>query len=197
MDRHIPVGAPADLYISEALDNRPPGKIDHRGEGRAIQELAFRMSDDPESVLPLFVDLAIQITGAASAGLSLYEDDGADGVFRWRHLRGTLSPFENATTPRNFSPCGITLDRNAPVLTSHPERVYDWIVEAGVVAPEVLLVPMAGARGEPIGTLWVVAEQEGLFNRDHARLLDELARCVSAALQARAAEPAARAHCAA
>jgi hypothetical protein len=32
-------------------------------------------------------------------------------------LRGLLSPFENATTPRNFSPCGVTLDQNAPVHT--------------------------------------------------------------------------------
>ena len=31
----------------------------------------------------------------------------APGVFRWKYVRGLLSPFENATTPRDFSPCGV------------------------------------------------------------------------------------------
>ncbi|MCX7355881.1 MAG: hypothetical protein NTY59_13835 [Alphaproteobacteria bacterium] len=112
------------------------------------------MADHPEEVLPRFVDLAMEITGGISAGLSLYEENPAPGVFRWRYLRGVLAPFENATTPRNFSPCGITLDRNGPVLSLHPERVYDWISNADIVVPEVLLVPLYLGGKEPLGTLW-------------------------------------------
>ncbi len=180
MDLHTPEGAPPDLFITDALDERPTGAPDYEREARAIRALALRMGDDPGAVLPQFVDLALNITGAVSGGLSLLEPTPAPGVFRWTFLRGTLSAFEGATTPRNFSPCGITLDRNAPVLSLHPERVYDWIAEAKVTAPEVLLVPLHRGGGEPFGTLWVVAD-EGNFTRDHATILTDLARCVAIA----------------
>ena len=77
-------------------------------------------------------------------------------MFRWRYLRGLLAPFEGATTPRNFSPCGITLDRNAPVLSARPERVYNWIADANISVPEVLLVPLYLGGTTPLGTLWIV-----------------------------------------
>ena len=184
MDLHIPPGAPPDLFITDALDARPAGQPDFKREGRAIQQLAFQMADYPATVLPQFVDLALEITGADSAGLSLWEPEPAPGVFRWHHLRGALSQFSGATTPRNFSPCGITLDRNCPVLTLHPERTYNWLVEAGVECPEVLLVPLYIGGDEPLGTLWVVARHEGQFTRDHARILNTLAERVGDALAA-------------
>lgn len=103
-------------------------------------------------------------------------------MFRWKYLRGLLSPFEGATTPRNFSPCGITLDENGPVLSLHPERVYDWIRDANIVVPEVLLVPLYIGGSEPLGTLWIVSEREGHFDRGHARVMTELATFVGIAL---------------
>ncbi len=141
------------------------------------------MARQPEDVLPRFVDLAMEMTGGVSAGLSLYEENPAPGVFRWRYLRGTLSPFENATTPRNFSPCGITLDRNAPTLSTHPERFYNWISDANIVVPEVLLVPLYIGSVEPLGTLWIVSDKTGHFDNGHARIVMELAAFVGNALQ--------------
>src|SRR5215467_4382100 len=122
----------ADVFISDELDRRAPKKTDYLQEKLALQELAVRMADQPEEVLPKFVDLALEMTGGVSAGLSLYEADPAPGVFRWRYLRGELASFDGATTPRDFSPCGITLDRKAPVLSRHPERVYSWIADANI-----------------------------------------------------------------
>lgn len=173
----------ADVYITEELDRRPPRKANYLQEKLALQELAARMAHQPEEILPRFVDLAMQITGGVSAGLSLYEANPAPGVFRWRFLRGILAPFENATTPRNFSPCGVTLDRNGPVLSSHPERVYDWISSADIVVPEVLLVPLYLGGKEPLGTLWIVSDKEGHFDRGHARAMTELASFVGIALR--------------
>jgi len=183
MIQNLPAGEPADLFITGALDERPPVGADYKREGRAIQALALRMADAPDSVLPDFVDLALLITGAFTAGLSLYEPEPAPGVFRWRFVRGAFAAFDGATTPRHFSPCGITLDQNAPILTLHPERVYGWIADAGIVAPEVLLVPLYLEGEAPLGTLWVVSETEGRFTRDHARMLTELAGNVSAAVR--------------
>lgn len=178
----IPTFSLPDLYITGDLDRRGGGIADYRQEMLAIQDLAARMADAPQDVLPRFVDLAIEITGGTSAGLSLYEADPAPGVFRWRYLRGDLAPFENATTPRDFSPCGVTLDQNCPVLCLHPERVYNWISDAGIVCPEVLLVPLYLTGTTPLGTLWIVSK-EGHFSRQHARAMSELASFVGIALR--------------
>lgn len=125
----------------------------------------------------------MQLTEASSAGLSLYEADPAPGIFRWRHLHGLLAPFENATTPRNDSPCGVTLDRNQVTLSSHPELIYDWIAVENLIIPEVLLVPLHLAGEEPLGTLWVVASEEGEFHQGHAETLAELASFAGMALK--------------
>lgn len=179
----IPKGAPRDLYITEALDTRPPADPLPVDAVAAIQDLAGRMAHEPSEVLPRFVDLALELTGAMTGGLSLYEPDPAPGVFRWHYLRGTLSAFNGATTPRDFSPCGVTLDHDRPVLTLHPERVYSWLVDADVQLPEVLLVPLYLEDSEPFGTLWVVSEHEGHFTGDHARALKEISAFVGIAVR--------------
>ena len=94
-----------------------------------------------------------------------------------------LAPFNGATTPRDFSPCGITLDRNAPVLARHPERVYGWIADANIGVPEVLLVPLYLGNRVPLGTLWIVSDREAHFDSGHARVLTELAAFVGIALR--------------
>ena len=176
-------GAPEDLYITSQLQARPEKAPDHLKQKRALLDLAQRMLDHPEEVLPRFVELAMTMTGGVSAGLSLYEAEPAPGVFRWRHLKGLLAPFENATTPRHDSPCGITLDENRPVLSHHPERFYGWISDAGIVVPEVLLVPLKLGGAEPLGTLWIVADREGHFDSGDARIASELATFVGTALK--------------
>ncbi len=173
----------ADVFITDQLDRRAPKKTDYLQEKLALQDLAARMVDQPEEVLPRFVDLAMEMTDGASAGVSLYEEDPAPGVFRWQYLRGVLARFNGATTPRDSSPCGITLDRNAPVLSLHPERVYGWIADANIVVPEVLLVPLYLGGKIPLGTLWIVSDREGHFDSGHARALTELAAFVGIALR--------------
>lgn len=180
-----PFPLPSEVFITEELQRRPVGKPDYLREKRALQELAFRMVDGPQEVLPKFVGLAMEMTGGTSAGLSLYEEPG---LFRWRHVAGALSVFEGATTPRNYSPCGVTLDLAAPVLTRHAETLYSWIAEADIVVPEVLLVPLFVGEDAPLGTLWIVSDLEGHFNRGHARLATELATFVGIALKMRRTE---------
>ena len=175
----------AEVFITHELAQRPVRPADHRREKHALQDLAARMLDHPEEVLPCFVEQAMAITGGSSAGLSLYEPEPAPGVFRWHHLCGVLARFEGATTPRHDSPCGVTLDQAAPVLARHAERRYRWIAEAGIVVPEVLLVPLHLDGGDPLGTLWIVAEEAGHFDGGHARAAEELASFAGIALRIR------------
>lgn len=176
------------VFITGELDRRPAPPSNHMAELGAVQELARRMASDPKAVLPRFVDLAMDMTGGVSAGLSLFEEGPGAGVFRWKHLRGVLATFEGALTPRDFSPCGVTLDEGHPVLARHPEQHYDWIAEAGIVVPEVLLAPLYVGSEAPFGTLWIVSDGEAHFHRGHAQAVAEVAGFVGLALRMMAAE---------
>jgi two-component sensor histidine kinase len=170
--------------VTDELTLRAVRGEEHRSARYALRDLSAQAAADPKAALPRFVALAMEITGASSAGLSIHEPETGTGVFRWTHLHGVLDRFEDATTPRNHSPCGVTLDRNAPVLSRHPERYYEWISDAGIVVPEVLLVPLHRGGDEPLGTLWVVGDERGHFRPDDARILAELAEFIGFALLA-------------
>lgn len=142
-------------------------------EKLAIQDLAQVMSDRPDEVLPRLVKLGMEICGAHSAGISIYEPEAAQ--FRWFALAGECATFEGVTTPRNFSPCGVCIDFAEPILMERPERAYGWIGDAGITVPEVLLVPLGVKGAEAIGTLWLVVCSAGHFNSEHARVMAELA----------------------
>ena len=141
----------SEVFVTHALAARGRKRRNCRDEKRDLLKLAGCLADHSTEILPHFVDLAMKMTRAVSAGLSVYDPDTAPNVFRWKHLRGTLARFEGATTPRDDSPCGVTLDRNGPLLVAHPERMYDWIAAEKLVLPEVLLVPLKVGPKEPWG----------------------------------------------
>jgi AraC-like DNA-binding protein len=168
-----------DVFITDALRKRVPKRIDHARARSALLDLASEMVRDPEGVLPRYVDLALQETRASSAGLSLHEEPS---FFRWRHTRGVLWNLEGGSTPRDDSPCGVVLDRNEPLLTRYPERLYDCLT--GILIPELLLVPLHVGGEDPFGTLWVLSDREPHFDSGDAQLLLDLASFVGAALHA-------------
>ena len=173
----------ASVFITEELARRRELRPELFREVLPFQYLTKKMVDAPEQVLPLLVDTAMEICDAVSGGISLYEADPPPGVFRWHHLRGDLEKFSGATTPRNFSPCGITLDRRSPILVQRPERVYTWLQDANVSLPECLLVPLYLGADVPLGTLWIVSEAEGHFDGRHADALADMAGFAGLALR--------------
>jgi hypothetical protein len=50
----------ADVFITHELYKRAPRKTDYLQEKLTLQDLAARMADQPEEVLPRFVDLAME-----------------------------------------------------------------------------------------------------------------------------------------
>jgi len=173
--------AVAEVFITDELQLRTPPDPDYLCEKLALQDLAQQMSDQPSQVLPRLVKLAMDICGAESAGISILEPECEQ--FRWFALSGVLATFEGATTPRNNSPCGVCLDHDRPVLMAHPERAYDWIRDADISVPEVLLVPLRAKGLQSVGTLWIVAGKSGHFDGGHARVMTELAAFAGMALR--------------
>jgi two-component sensor histidine kinase len=139
------------------------------------------MSEGPGEFPSRLVRLAMEICAADSGGISVLEPESRQ--FRWHALSGVLATFENATTPRDDSPCGVCLDHGGPVLMAYPERAYDWIREASITVPEVLLVPLSIKGEDAVGTLWIVAGASHHFDGGHARMLTELASFAGAALR--------------
>jgi two-component sensor histidine kinase len=171
------------VFITDELGRRHGSSSDHQQLNVALKDLARQMVGDPAHVLPRLVDFAMNICAAVSGGISLYEPLPPPGFFRWHHLRGELEKFVGATTPRNFSPCGVTLDLASPTLVQRPERVYTWLQDANVSLPECLLVPLYVGEKEPLGTLWIVSKDEGHFNANHSEAMNELAAFAGIALK--------------
>ncbi|MGO4170297.1 sensor histidine kinase [Novosphingobium sp.] len=177
----FPVDPSARLFITDDLSARPRNRHPPSAERLAVRQLLGKMVDAPDEVMPRMVAHALELTQASASGLSILDESHDPPVFRWQHLNGALARFEGALTPRHNSPCGETLDRDAPLLCRHPERVYDWIAEHDLVIPEVLLVPIRIGKERAHGTLWVVAQHEDQFDSEDLRIVSELADLVAVA----------------
>lgn len=119
-------------------------------------------------------------------GISLEEvDDAGQAIFRWVAMAGELKHLIGGTTPRNFSPCGVCVDQNQPVLMDRLDRVYPYFKSAPLPFVEALLLPW-GVSGGPVGTLWVVAHSDRRkFELEDVRIMRSLAAFASAAIRLR------------
>jgi len=123
------------------------------------------------------MDAAVSLCDAGSAGVSLLEhtEDGTH-IFRWTTLSGRLASATNGTTPRNFSPCGVCLDRDAPVLFANPDHRFTFLQSAGVPFAEALILPFY-VDGQQAGTIWIVShDRAGKFDMEDVRIMTRLAR---------------------
>jgi signal transduction histidine kinase len=84
--------------------------------------------------------------------------------------------------PRNASPCGTTIDRDATQLMYLAERVFPALKSDPPVI-EALLIPFH-VENRPIGTIWVVAHDERRkFDQEDERIIKNLAQFASAGWQ--------------
>ena len=70
---------PSGPDITASLYGRFAAHPKFMDQSRAIQSLAACMAEQPAEVLPRFVALALELTEATSAGLSLLEDGSGAG----------------------------------------------------------------------------------------------------------------------
>jgi signal transduction histidine kinase len=173
-----------DLLITDELEKRANKRQSYnRATVSALQTLTREITEHPLEALQRLVDLAQEVCGGGSAGISVYEPqpEGA-GIFRWTALTGRAAQFNGETTPRDFSPCGICLDRAETILMDRPGRYYDWLNLPGLPLTEAVLVPLFVNGTDPFGTLWVMSHDEHQFDSEDARVLSDLASVVGLAL---------------
>jgi GAF domain-containing protein len=179
-----PSRASLELVISNhELRNRPARARDAAKENRSLLSLAQKLKSSRKSILQDLVELALDLCSAHSSGISILEEEDGQQVFRWHGVAGEWSQYVGGTMPRNISPCGTVLDRNIPLLLSHPERHFPFPPQVTPPIVEVLLIPFhVGSR--PIGTLWAIAHDESRrFDLEDERLLSSLGNYAAKAYQ--------------
>jgi signal transduction histidine kinase/ActR/RegA family two-component response regulator len=175
---------PLEAVISTAqLYARPPRHPDPAAENRALVALAKDLVGAPSAILHRLVQTALELCRAGSCGVSIIEDDGGAGIFRWHALVGALSGHLWGTTPRNFSPCGTVVDTNALQLMSNIGCHFTYFNDVKPAILEALLVPFA-IGGKTVGTIWVVMhDPNSHFDAEDARVLSNLGEFAAAAYQ--------------
>jgi RNA polymerase sigma factor (sigma-70 family) len=180
-ERTQPSATLVDILVTEQLLSRPlRQRFPHR-EKESLQVLAHVVATSPERLTDAFLQMALDLCSAGTAGLSFLETD-AEGtqVFRWTNLAGELKKYVGGTTPRNFSPCGVTLDRNSPQLFAYPGRYFPYFNDVETPIVEGLVIPFRVADTE--GTLWIASHEEGiLFDAEDARIMTVLTEFASCA----------------
>jgi GAF domain-containing protein len=165
------------------LSRRPSRKPNYAAESKALVGLARTMANFPDLILQGLSDTALTLCDAHSAGLSLLEDEDDRRNFHWRAISGDWACHLNGGTPREFGPCGTVLDRNVPLVFSHPERDFPYFGEVRPPLEDALLLPFY-IDGEARGTIWVVFhDPERKFDAEDLRILTNLGNFASLAYQ--------------
>ena len=164
------------VITTSRLSQRPARQFDLQKENQAFRKLADFLGSEPETFLDRLVEITAQLCGADTVGISIEETDAAGNrIFRWVAMAGELKHLIGGTTPRDFSPCGVCVDTNGPLLMTGLDRFYPQFREAPRPFVEALLLPW-GIQGGPIGTLWVVAHtDQRKFDMHDVRLMNGLA----------------------
>lgn len=114
----------ANVFATSELWRRQARQPDYRAENAALRTLAPRLVD-PVTDFSVLSDLVIDLCRANGAAVSLLErNQSGDWIFRWTHVAGDLGPPTGGSVPRDFSPCGVAIERGGPQLFRHPELFF-------------------------------------------------------------------------
>ncbi len=172
------------VLITDELTRRPARSPDLHAENAALQALARQMAEGPDHLLETLVQMAVTLCNAGTSGLSVVESAPHGGqLFRWTAMAGELAHARGGTTPRDFSPCGVTLERGTAQLFAYPGRYFTYFEAVSPPIVEGLVVPL-GEASSILGTIWIVSHtEERRFDWEDARIMASLAHFTAAALR--------------
>jgi signal transduction histidine kinase len=176
-------GSLEEILVNGDLCSRPLRMPDLESESKALRTLAREMANSPKQMPDTLLQLAVELCHAGTAGLSLIETlPAGEQIFRWTNLAGKLKDHVGGFTPRNFSPCGVSLDRSSPELFSYPARYFRYLNDVPIPIVEALVIPLVG--DSPMGTIWILSHDEGKpFDSEDVRIMTSLAEFTSSALR--------------
>ncbi|HEX3894540.1 MAG TPA: histidine kinase dimerization/phospho-acceptor domain-containing protein [Terracidiphilus sp.] len=164
-----------DLRNDSGFATRNLHTRDVGAQMNGLQRLARALLERPDTVLQELVNVAVDLCGADSSGISIEREDGNDQEFyHWIATAGAYSGFLNAVLPRYPSACGLCLERGHAQHFTVSKKFFDILgVEAPLVTDGILLPWQAeGTRG----TIFVMAHgRTEAFDDNDARLMTMLA----------------------
>ena len=189
-ERQLGAAAPSeparleDILITHKLKSRRRRKPNTHSENAALHALARVMAIAPDDLIDTLLRTSLELCSAGTAGLSLLETPAeGEQIFRWTNVAGALGKQLGGTTPRHFSPCGVTLDRNAPQLFNYPGRLFQYFNGFDFTIVEALVMPV-DLGGERPGTIWILSHDEEVkFDSEDARIMTGLAEFTACALR--------------
>ena len=168
------------VVITAELDRRTSRSPNYEAESRGLATLIDAMAgasgnDGADHMLQRLAETALVLCQAHSAGVTLLEQDDGREIVRLRAAAGPWRGFLSGAMPRDASPSGTVLDRNAPILMCHAERHFPAPDDMPPLV-ELLLVPF-GSNGKPVGTVWIAAHDDTQqFDNEDRRLMTRLSR---------------------
>ncbi|MBC7982959.1 MAG: sensor histidine kinase [Candidatus Obscuribacterales bacterium] len=168
---------PADLLTTTALLHRPQRTPNLYAEVAAFCELSQILANDPRSALRRFLEIALRLCNAGTAGLSLLRPNVVgQAMLHWAAISGELTANEGIDTPRDFSSCGLCLDVGTTILVSQPERAFAYLRGIRPAIVEGLIVPLYDNAKRPLGTIWIAHhDSAAFFCANDARIVEQLA----------------------
>lgn len=171
-----------DIIITDELSRRISKAPNLQAENQALHTLAQQMVQ-PQTMLESLVTMAMNLCNAGTAGISLLEvTPSGEEVFRCVVVAGALKAYEGEMLSRNFSMCGICLDRGTTQLYLYPERYFTYFKQAEPVIVEELVIPLL-TTDAPVGALWIVShDSERKFDQEDVRVMNSLGNFTTTAL---------------
>lgn len=145
---------PRDVIITEQLYHRPNSDAGDR-KVAALSRLANELSGTPAEMLHRLMAEAMTLCNADTVGLSVLRKDDQGEHFFWQDMAGHLAEHVGGRTPREWSPCGTTLNSGRPELFLLPGRVFHYFLNVDPQIYEGLVVPVE-VDGKYVATVWVV-----------------------------------------
>lgn len=187
-----PVSATAleDIIATHELETRGVRAENLHSEIRAMRSLAKAFCAGAKDILQRLTDAAMELCNAGSAGISLLDiTSGGEVIFRWVILAGELSRYVGGTTPRNFSPCGVVLDRQSPQLFKRQARYFTYFNSAVPEIVEGLVIEIRDSD-QSFGTIWIASHCPNRhFDREDVRIMSSLSNFAGIVLSKYLADP--------
>ena len=181
----LPGGVPLESVIATPeLGKRPARQPGLEREHRALLQLIEEMGHPSRHVLQRVVEVALELCGAGSAGVSILDHRDGKERFRWYAVAGALRDTLWSVAPQESSLSAAAVARNGTQLFVRPGRHFRYLGEIEPPVVETLVAPFA-VGGRPGGTVWAVTHDSGRqFDAEDARLLANLAAVAAPAYQA-------------
>lgn len=168
------------VIANQQLNQRSARAPDHAAQVAATTTIVKALAETPESVLAKLSQAVLQLTGADSAGVSLFGRESGNRVFLWQAAVGLFEKYLGSVVPYDESPCGSVISTDKTMLMLNPGVAYQTAAQVQPPIQEVLLVPFH-VNGQPVGTVWAISQGSKKFDAEDARLITDISELAALA----------------